>query len=188
MPDKNGNIIAGVDLDEVTFGFDEEVIVQWPHYLPDLKRIDSNELKTWNFTDNYPPEYRERITKIWREKGFFKNLKPIEGAVQAINEMLDEGIKVLFCSTPTTQEPYCMYEKLECVYKYFGERMINRVIFCKDKTTGLYADYLIDDKPEISGEAIPTWTHIHFDRGRQWGKTFNGPQLSDWSKRRDVIH
>lgn len=180
--------IVHVDLDEVVFDFDEAVIRSWPRYLPNLERIDSNMLQHWNLPDNYPSEYSETIMSIWREKGFFRNLKPIDGAVTAVNEMLDSGLKVFFCSTPTTQEPYCMYEKLESIYEHFGSRMIDRVIFSKDKTVGAFGQYLIDDRPKIVGEAKkPTWTHVHFDRGRQWGRTFNGPQLSDWSKWREVI-
>lgn len=187
MSNKDYEGITIVDLDEVMFDFDGAVIEQWSRFLPNLKRIDSNLLEHWNLADNYPPEYTDAITSIWREKSFFRNLKPIDGAVNAINEMLDEGIKVFFCSTPTTREPFCMYEKLESIYEHFGSRMIDRVIFAKDKTVGAYGQYLIDDRPKIVGEAKPSWTHVHFDRGRQWGKTFKGSQLSDWSKWREVI-
>jgi 5'-nucleotidase len=187
MIDKNCEGIVHVDMDEVLFDFDEAVIERWPKYLPQVERIDSNLLQYWNLPENYPPEYTDVIMSIWREEGFFRNLKPIEGAIDAINEMLDAGLKVFLCSTPTTQEPHCMYEKLQSIYQHFGKRLIDRVIFTKDKTVGAYGQYLIDDRPNIVGEAKPTWIHVHFDRGRQWGKTFKGPQLSDWSKWREVI-
>lgn len=177
-----------VDLDEVVFDFDAEVINNWETHLPGVKRIDSNELQHWNLTDNYPAEFTEAITGIWRQEGFFRSLKPIKNAVEALKEIMGEGHAVFLCSTPTTREPYCVYEKLQSIYEHFGERLINNMIMTKDKTL-IQGDYLIDDKPEIQGEIkFPTWTHVHFDRGRTWGKTFNGPQLSDWSKWRDIMN
>lgn len=175
-----------IDMDEVIFDFDAAVAESWPRYLPNVPRIDSNQLELWELPLNYPEEHRKTIMSIWREQGFFRKLKPIEGAVEAIHEMMDEGHMVSICTTPTTQEPYCMYEKLQSIYEYFGERLINEVYFSKDKTR-IKGDYLIDDRPKITGKQKPDWTHIHFDRGRKWGKGVNGPQLSDWSKWREVI-
>lgn len=176
-----------IDMDEVIFDFDAAIIARWEKYLPGVPRIDSNELEYWELPLNYPEEYHAAIKSIWQEQGFFKHLQPIAGAVEAVYEMMAAGHHVSLCSTPTTKEPYCMYEKLESVFQYFGTKLIDEVFLTKDKTR-IHGDYLIDDKPKITGRRDnPDWIHIFFDRGRKWGKGITGPKLSDWSKWREVI-
>ena len=58
---------------------------------------------------------------IKREKGFYLNMKPIDGAIKAIKEMLeDENLELFFCSSPLSDYQNCVLEKYLWIEKYFG--------------------------------------------------------------------
>jgi 5'-nucleotidase len=61
---------------------------------------------------------------------------------------------------------------------------VNRIILTKDKTL-IKADYIIDDKPEISGvENMPAWEHIIFDR--PYNRQVNKRRIT-WETWKDVM-
>ncbi len=54
----------------------------------------------------------EESRKLISEKNFYRNLKPIDGATEAVKEMfLDESLEVYFCTSPLTKSDYCVHEK-----------------------------------------------------------------------------
>ena len=57
-----------------------------------------------------------------------------------------------------------MLEKYEWVENYLGDAWVKRIILTRDKTL-IKGDYLIDDKPVITGvERSPEWEQIVYDR------------------------
>ncbi|CAD7973013.1 unnamed protein product [Amoebophrya sp. A25] len=103
------------------------------------------------------------VKEIYCEEGFFRNLPPMKGAVQALKAMLTKGYDVFLCTSPVSFSRYCAQEKWEWVRAYLGEHWLDRMILSRDKTA-VRGDILIDDKPHITGRfPIPLWTHVVFD-------------------------
>lgn len=99
-------------------------------------------------------------------KGFFRNLKPMLGAIESYNK-LSEHFDVYILSIGPWSNPTSFVEKVEWVKEYLPNAYKN-VIFShhKDLNRG---DYLIDDSikngaAEFTGEHI----QIHSDKFPTW--------------------
>lgn len=81
------------------------------------------------------------------EKGFYRSLKVMEGAKEAIQTLLEnENLDVYFASKPSTESLYCENEKKAWVLEHFPE-LVKKLILTPNKNL-LLGHYLIDDHPE----------------------------------------
>ena len=77
-------------------------------------------------------------------KGFFYNLKPINGALDAVRELLKlEYLDIYIGSVPLASSHYCYSEKAKWIKKHIPE-LSNKIILTQNKIL-LKGDYLIDD-------------------------------------------
>lgn len=92
--------------------------------------------------------------------GFFENLEPIEGCVEAITK-LSEFYDIYFLSTPQWSNPLCWSEKRNWIANHFSEVGFKKLILSHHKRLNA-GDYLIDDivHKGFYGE------HIHFGKNR----------------------
>ena len=80
-----------------------------------------------------------------------------------MTEMESMGLEVFICTSPLSNYQNCVLEKFEWVENHLGSKWVSRIILTKDKTL-VKADYIIDDKPNITGvEESPSWEHILYD-------------------------
>lgn len=107
---------------------------------------------------------KEEADDIFHTEGFFFELDPLPGAIEGVKQMMAcPGVYVALCTAPTTSK-HCWQEKADWVEMYLGKEWLRRLIITKDKTQ-VVGDYLIDDKPEITGLlANPSWEHIVFEQ------------------------
>ena len=101
--------------------------------------------------------------------GFFENLKPIPGAIEAYNK-LAEHFDVYILSTGPWSNPSSLCEKIHWVKQYLPTAYKN-VIFSHHKDLNM-GDYLIDDSLkngakdfhgkhiQIHSDAFPTWDDV----------------------------
>lgn len=103
------------------------------------------------------------VDEIFNASGFYRNLAPIEGAVEAVKLTVERGHTVNIVTTPWWANPSCLQDKSDWVAEHFGEEYRSYIFFGGDKTMWR-GDYLIDDKPEIHGlyEGDKSWTQIMF--------------------------
>jgi glycosyltransferase involved in cell wall biosynthesis/5'(3')-deoxyribonucleotidase len=78
-------------------------------------------------------EHREEAVELILSRGMFADLEPMPYALEAVQEMLEEGLQLYLCTSPIKKSKYCAIEKLEWVERYLGEEWIDRVIMCHDK-------------------------------------------------------
>lgn len=102
-------------------------------------------------------------------KGFFRNLKPMMGAIESYNK-LSEHFDVYILSTGPWSNPNSFVEKVEWVKEYLPNAYKN-IIFSHHKDLNI-GDYLIDDSTKngagnFTGEHIqihsnkfPTWNDV----------------------------
>jgi 5'-nucleotidase len=90
--------------------------------------------------------------------GFFRNLEPIQGAIDAYN-LLETEYDVWILTSPSIYNPFSYSEKREWVENHLGFERCRKLILSPNKSL-LMGDYLIDDNIHVgfSGE------HIHFGK------------------------
>lgn len=161
--------------------FDWHIQTNWAH-VPGIPL--KHERMSFNFYDGQPPAVVEAIQAIMDHPGFYAELTPIDGWIDAMRAIKAEGHEVFIVTSPWLTNPTCAQDKLDWVAKHLGEGWRERVIITKDKTL-VQGDILVDDKPEIHGVADPTWEHVLFDQPYNQGL----PQrrLMNWSEWRTLL-
>jgi len=113
---------------------------------------------------NHPAMYR---------KGFFLELLPIPGALEAVRALLNEDcFDVNICTQPVAESAYCYMEKAQWIWKWFPE-LGQKIIMVQNKGL-VVGDYLIDDnatkwkdKFEANGGEFIHF-NIHSDPKDEW--------------------
>jgi len=173
-----------IDMDGVISDFDGEFLKRWRQRHPEKFYVPLEKRTSFYVKDSYPEDLKPLVTDILLEPSFFREMMPMTGAIEALNEMNAMGVEVFICTSPLTAYKNCVLEKYEWVDTYLGADWVSRIILTKDKTL-VKGDYLIDDKPTISGvESRPTWEHIVYDR--PYNRDVSKKRL-DWSNWKDVI-
>ena len=95
---------------------------------------------------------------------FFRELKPISGAIDAYN-LLNEYFDVYILTTAPWNNPSAWSDKLLWIQKYFGDELKKKLIISHHKDL-LIGDYLIDDSPK-NGAADFHGEWLHFLEGEQ---------------------
>jgi len=111
-------------------------------------------------------------------------MEPIEGSLETLREIEMLGISVFICTSPLSQYENCVVEKYRWVEKYLGKEWIGRIILTKDKTL-IRGDYLIDDKPEITGSNNPVWEHVLYER--PYNQKVTGKRRLTWDNWKDIL-
>lgn len=94
--------------------------------------------------------------------GFFRNLAPLEGAIEAFHFLNSQSIfDVYILTAPSVKNPLCYTEKSEWVAHHLGSEMLNRLIISPNKGLSK-GNYLIDDHETGRGQEHFEGTLIHF--------------------------
>ncbi|MBK9924682.1 MAG: 5'-3'-deoxyribonucleotidase [Anaerolineales bacterium] len=174
-----------IDMDGVISDFDGEFLKRWQTRHPDKFYIPMEERTVFYVKDQYPEELKPLVAEILLEPGFFRDMMPMDGAKEALLEMAAMGLEVFICTSPLTTYKNCVLEKFEWVDQFLGPEWVKRIVLTKDKTL-VKADYIIDDKPDITGvESKPDWEHILYDR--PYNKGGSKKRLT-WENWKDVLN
>jgi 5'-nucleotidase len=158
-------MIILVDQDGVLANFELACLEAWRERYPDLPFVPMNERTTHDIKVQYETlgeGFVKKMRDIIHGDGFYANLQPIDGAVEAMKEMRQDGYTVFICTAPA-RNTRCIAEKAEWIGKNLGLDWIEQLIATRDKTL-VYGDVLIDDKPKITGLVTPHFQHILFDQ------------------------
>ncbi len=150
------NKIILIDIDNVLAGFNSEVLTEL-----EKVGVEITELKDFYIINNFKKEYKEKIEQIYLEVGFFKRLKPLFNSIQGVRKLEQEGFTVFLCSSLLYKNPTALEDRRGWIVNNLGEDFLKKTVFASDKTL-VKGDYLIDDKPEITGVLEPNWKHIVF--------------------------
>ncbi len=103
--------------------------------------------------------YQEYENDLDEVPGFFRDLPPIEGAIEAFHK-LSEHYDVYILSTAPWRNPSAWIDKLLWVKKHLPEVAQKRLILSHNKHLNK-GDYLIDDRT-ANGASDFEGEHIHF--------------------------
>lgn len=152
-----------VDLDGPLANFEGEFLKRWRQQFPNEFFIPLEKRRTFFLNDEYPERFRKEVVRIITTAGFFADLPLVQGGVDAIKEMVALNNKVIVCTSDLYTNTTGLDDKRVWVQKYLGHDFAKTMIFTRDKTL-VRGDYLIDDKPDITGLLGPDWKHVIFDQ------------------------
>lgn len=102
--------------------------------------------------------------------GFFSRLKPIDGAIKAVNDIhASEKFDLYILTAPSVRNPFSYSEKRIWVEEHLGYELVDRLIICSHKHL-LLGDILIDDNISGKGQERFQGRLIHF----------GGSDFPDW--------
>jgi 5'-nucleotidase len=148
-----------LDMDGVLADFDGHVNAVWPH--DDMPLIPHEDRRDFYIAKDHPQYPRSLFSRIVQAPGFFRELPPMPGAMDAV-EVLTERAEVYVCTAPMASAPSCADEKRAWIGEHMpgGHRYwAHRTIITNDKTL-VYGDALVDDRPEVKGHRRPDWVHV----------------------------
>ncbi len=172
-----------IDQDGVLADFERGFHRAWMASGHPYPAIDLAERRQFRVRDDYPESCQPAVDAIYTAEGFYRDLPPIAGAIDALRAMLAEGIDLRICTSPLNHYRYCVPEKYQWVEQHLGREFVARMIVTKDKTI-VHGDILIDDNPQIHGSRTPDWQHVLFDQ--PYNRHREGPRMS-WANWRDVL-
>lgn len=82
---------------------------------------------------DYEKDMSEHLNSILRSERFYCSLSLIDGAIDAMDTMLDLGHDVRICISPLVEFSYCTPEKYAWVYEHLGKVFTNRMVLTKEK-------------------------------------------------------
>ena len=153
-----------VDMDGTIANFDQRALDLLAERHPEIGAIDFA-TRSYPLANTYADGASKAALKaLFSEPGFFAEMAPIEGAVEALHAMVKAGIDVRLCSSPLAKSPRCAMEKVEWIVRHLGQPWVDRLILARDKTF-VRGHVLIDDAPSAKGSSLaPVWEHVYFDQ------------------------
>lgn len=118
-----------MDMDEVVANLTKGVCDHYNKDFNDNKKWYENDNYWWKDFDKAEQSYFEELLNT---KGLFKSLEPINGMVDILNELYEEGYSIYFCTAPQYNE-YCFKEKKEWLEEHFEWFRSNMLIATEAK-------------------------------------------------------
>lgn len=100
------------------------------------------------------------------EEGFFENLKPLPGALEAVQKLIKDGrFRVGVLTKPVATSPISYTEKVRSLAKWFP-CLLDNIIMAQHKSD-VKGDYLIDDNKWPGFEGITLMAEADPERSRK---------------------
>lgn len=172
-----------VDQDGVLAYFELGFLRNWRMQFPNEPFIPLEQRRTFYPRDQYPKELKEKVESIYFASGFFLNLPPVPGAIEAMKTMVAVGHDVRICTSPLGKFENCVLEKYLWIEKYLGKDFTKGIILSKDKTL-IKGRFLIDDKPVIENAENAEWEHVVFEA--PYNREVEKKRIN-WSNYREIL-
>lgn len=131
---------------------------------PEVYATYRGETTSYEIEEDFAPKHSALIKSLRNQEGFFRDLPIVAGAKEGLLALQNAGYLVRICTAPIWKFQYCVPEKLEWIERELGhDWAVLNTIIARDKTL-IAGSILIDDKPEVTGESIPTWTQVLYDQ------------------------
>eukprot|EP00960_Hanusia_phi_P035749 751917-Hanusia_phi.AAC.4 len=158
-------------MDNTLVDWDGEFVRRFKESFGDLAReVDVEKLvesrKSFEMEENFPDHAKPAVLEVIAQPGFYQSLRPLAGALEALEEMLADGLDVRLVTAPHPSCPgSCCQEKFSWLKTHLGEQWLHRIILTRDKTFVL-GDVLIDGKNSILLLLLPS-PHGHHNHRRR---------------------
>lgn len=177
-------MIILLDMDGVLANFEQGLLQAFQTHYPSRPCIPLGDRRGFYAHEQYPKEDRKRITQLITAKGFFRNLPPIQGAIEACQALFASQHEIFFCTSPISRYQHCVLEKYQWIEAHLGFDYTKRMILTKDKTV-IHGDILIDDRPQIHGVHSPSWEHVLY--AQPYNKDVHDKRRLTWENWQELI-
>ena len=171
-------MIILVDMDGVLADFDTHFFnltqeFSWPEgYTP----VDQQHRFA---SDHLPKSQKWEAQKVAHQQGFFRDLPPIEGAVEGL-QSLAELATVWIVSKPLQANPFCRDEKAQWLDHHIGPRWSDRLILAPDKSL-IRGNILLDDAPKLEWIDAASWEPIVYPHNWNTHPDSKWAEFPKWS-------
>ncbi len=176
------DIIILIDMDGVITDFNGTLTEKFHERFPQRPLVDLEKVTTTDLEDSYPLEDKQRLKDIYQSRGFFRELRSMPGALEALEE-LRRKVELFICTAPLTLYENCVLEKYQWVEENLGKEWVKRIILTKEKTL-VHGDILIDDRV-FTGIRVPSWEHVVYDQPSN--RQFTDKRRLTWDNYRGVL-
>jgi len=149
--------------------------------IPVVHRAWSKDL--WKCVD---AEHQATAKRILKSRYFYQNLNPVEGALQGLLEMLNNGLNILLVAQLNESSEFAVQERLSWICAHLGEKWIQRFIFVEDKTC-IRAEVLIDTKMRDYPQLNASWRPCLFDMPFNRRASVSIPRINHWFNWSEII-
>ena len=136
-----------LDMDDVAKELCKRLVARYNKDFNDnVNWLDNMEQMIWD-NKNIKAD-KKYIMDLLFEKGAFLDNPPIEGFVECVKRLIDDGFEVFFLTFPQWESPYCVSEKVEWLQTYLPFFKLDHLIMAKNKgeVSGKHK-ILLDDSP-----------------------------------------
>lgn len=129
-----------VDMDDTI----ENCTEAWVHLVNKRygTNVDPMSLRDWDVSKAFPALTHKQVYDVTFEDEFWYSVKPIEGAVEYLKKLIDDGNRVCIVTCAAYETLKIKME--EVLFKYFPYITWSDVIIASKKQM-IKADYLVDD-------------------------------------------
>lgn len=169
------DVLILIDMDGVVCDFDEKFyeLCAFREYVMHGGAVSAvNPCTEHRFATHCIDDRKQRSSalRFVESPGWFRNLKPIEGAIDGLHKLLErDDSDVFLCTKPMTKNPTCRDEKAEWVRQHLGSKWLDRLIIAPDKGM-VRGDVLLDDAPKSQWFDRAEWEPVIFPTA------WNGPE------------
>lgn len=131
-----------VDMDDVI----EDLLGSWLETLNDKYSLSvhKSDVKDWDMAKAYPNLSPEQIFEPLHSKSFWETVRPIEGAAEYIQRLINDGHEVYIV---TATHYTTLKTKFNCIIKKYFPFISYKNIIVAYKKQMIIGDVLIDDYP-----------------------------------------
>lgn len=128
--------------------------------------VKFSDIDCWDITTKYPTITKEEVYDPLLSEEFWKTVKPIDGAVEYVKRIIDDGhdVYIVTASYPET----IAYKYSHVICKYFPYIKPEQIVVTSNKSI-INGDILIDDAPHN----FKDWRHIGILVDAPYNKWFN---------------
>lgn len=147
------------DADGVIYDFETPYIAHHNRTNPHLPPI-VGPFEKFDVGYNQTPEVAEALQESMRTLDW-SELQPYPEAFAVLPVLLEVGLDLSIATAHRVDNTYSPAAKIYQFHHDFEGYFDDRIQIGIDKTR-IVADFLIDDKPEVTGALPPMWEHIYF--------------------------
>lgn len=171
--------VIAFDMDGVLYNWCKRINELLLHFDPKFPIVQPGERLHFSHLSGVGGRH-EYIQLAMTDHRMYLDMEPYAGAIEAVKATYEAGYRVMFLSTPDSDNPSSASNKQEQIRQDFGADAVKHLILSHDKTV-VNCDVLVDDKPTITGLVTPSWVRVLPDHS--YNKDINTPlRLTSWEE------
>lgn len=164
----------------------DQVLAQWvervlQYFNEDFgTKLTVEDIKTWDMTENLGPRSEAAIRSYMRYPELYRDLDPVEGAIDGVKSLIDDGHDVVIVTAVPRSAGISYHGKLEWLRRNMPYFDLANLISCHRKDL-IRGDMLLDDGPHNIEPFMKVGHAVVFDR--PWNKDVEGhARVHSWKE------